>query len=99
MGQMDFDFDSPDGKRPASHKSELSRVRANIQGHVLAFCGIVKKRDVAEFHAKELHEYVTEHYGEIAPNSAYRILWELKRGDVLDYEIVNRRQSLYRLKV
>lgn len=47
------------------------------------------------FHAEELRCYVLTRLPSVAPSSPDRILRELRLNGVLDYVVVNRRQSLY----
>lgn len=49
-----------------------------------------------DFHLVDLFEFVTKNIT-IAPNSAARIMQYLRREGRLDYEVLNRRQSLYRI--
>jgi hypothetical protein len=46
------------------------------------------------FHADDLRNFVIGH-AQVAPASADRILRDLRQRGLLDYKIVNRRQSLY----
>jgi hypothetical protein len=71
---------------------QIKRVIGKIGPKVLAF---IQERGVhGTFHAKELHDYVGTH---VAPASSDRILRELRLAGVIDYEVINRRQSFYRI--
>jgi hypothetical protein len=48
-----------------------------------------------EFHVEDVRQHVLKRVV-VAPNSPYRILYELRREGRLDYKVLNRRQSLYR---
>jgi hypothetical protein len=72
---------------------ERKRVFAKIAATILEFHDI---HPGAEFHVEELRRFVLGRVQGIAPDSPGRILRELRLRGVLDYIIVNRRQSLYR---
>ncbi len=71
---------------------QLPRVTSAIAQLVLRF---VRMRGVGgEFHAADLYEFVGDAG---APNSACRILQVLKKDGHFDYEVLSRRDSLYRV--
>lgn len=72
---------------------DLTRVSKNIEIHVLNFCSINR-----EFHMEELTRFVSSKARGVAPDSPARILRQLRGSGVLDYVVVNRSQSLYRIK-
>jgi len=72
---------------------DLTRVYDNIAGCVLEFCSGVS---LDTFHAKDLVQYVQERYP-VAPNSPCRILQILKKEGKINYEVLSRSQSLYRM--
>lgn len=74
------------------HKENLERVAGAIAQIVLHFC-----RMRNEFHMEELRQYVVDR-GIVAPASPDRILRWLRQKGFLDYEVINRRDSLYRIK-
>lgn len=71
----------------------LKRVRGRIGGIVYAFCCA---RIGQQFHLRELEEYVSERR-DGAPDSPSRILRDLRQSGLIDYEVVSRSQSLYRV--
>lgn len=72
----------------------LQRVSANIAAYVLRF---VCERGVgAEFHMSDLTNYVRNLTG-IAPDSAGRILRDLRQRGAIGYEVVSRKDSRYRI--
>jgi hypothetical protein len=73
-------------------KEHLERVSARIGAMVIRFC-----RNRRDFHMEELRQYVVEQ-GEVAPASPDRILRWLRQKGFLDYEVINRRESHYRIK-
>jgi hypothetical protein len=75
-------------------REHLRRVRSRIGRSVLAFVRGVGVD--GEFRAVDLRAHV-ERECETAPASADRILRDLRGSGHIDYEIVNRRQSLYRV--
>lgn len=90
--QPGFNFDTR-GEQAAN----LDRVNQNIGGIVAAFCRERLRTGAAEFHMADLTKYVNAR-STIAPDSAGRILRDLRRRRVLSYEVVSRAQSLYRIK-
>jgi hypothetical protein len=75
-------------------RAELARVSSRIAAAIIAFC---KGRVGAEFHADDLRSHVTACVGVAAPGSADRILRDLRQRKALDYEVVSRSKSLYRV--
>ncbi len=82
-------------KRKRSADSDLTRVRGTIGKTIVAFCILHFERT---FHVSELREFVEARVGAIAPDSPGRILRDLRRDGVIDYEVVSRSESLYRIK-
>lgn len=77
---------------------ELARVSGVIATAILEFFRMRRIKGLHEFHADELHNWVAGHIiSSTAPASADRILRELRRVGKVQYVVVNRRQSLYRL--
>jgi len=71
----------------------IQRVRGRIGPAVYAFCC---EHLGGEFHGSELKEYVEER-AMVAPASPDRILRDLRQGGFIDYVIVSRSKSLYRI--
>lgn len=81
----------------SEQQENIERVKTNIAPFVIAF---VRSRADREFHLGELYKFVeTQTGGACAPDSAGRIMRDLKQKHVIDYELVSRSQSLYRAKV
>ena len=76
-------------------REERARVFARIAPIILAFKA---ERPDGAFHAEELRDYVIERVPEIAPDSPGRILRLLRQGRLLNYVVINRRQSLYQFR-
>jgi hypothetical protein len=76
-------------------REERERVFARIAPVILEF---KQERPNGTFHVEELREYVCERMPEIAPDSPGRILRELRQVGLLDYVVLNRRQSLYQFR-
>jgi len=77
----------------AEQEANLARVFTKIAPAILEFH---KRVGVGgEFHMADLTAYVRART-EIAPDSAGRIMRCLRQDGALNYEVVNRRQSLYR---
>lgn len=79
--------------QPSGNQAEhLHRVGAKIGVVVLSFC-----RTHETFHAAELRAYVVRETS-VAPASPDRILRALRQVGLLDYEVLDRRASFYRVK-
>jgi hypothetical protein len=89
--QTGFNFDAR-----TEQQANLARVSSNIAGIVRDFCRGRLDEGRAEFHMVDLTTYVNAR-STIAPDSAGRILRDLRRHKVIDYTVVNRAQSLYRV--
>ena len=90
MAQSDL-FD-PDGQ--AAH---LARVSAKIADAVLAFCRARLAAGRPEFHADDLLSFVGCRVQGLAPDSPSRVLRMLRREGLLDYAVLSRKDSLYRV--
>lgn len=74
---------------------ELARVKSAIAKLILSF---FNARPVgSQFHMADLTKYVGAHVV-IAPDSAGRILRDMRQAGELNYSVVNRRNSLYRIE-
>jgi DNA-binding PadR family transcriptional regulator len=72
----------------------LGRVRDSIAPHIIRF---IRERAGREFHGADLQQYVASQVnGFIAPGSPDRILRDLRKRGVVDYELLSRSRSLYR---
>jgi hypothetical protein len=74
----------------------LKRVKGNIDAHVLAFCRERFDQCPPRFFMTELTTFVRNRIG-IAPDSPGRILRSLRQDGSIDYDVINRRASLYEL--
>lgn len=75
----------------------LKRVYGNLHEAVLAFVKLHEER--ALFNMIALTKWVQGNSSfSLAPDSPGRILRELRREGLIDYEVVNRAASLYRIK-
>ena len=72
----------------------LDAVSSRIGRAILDFCAGVAGE---EFHADDLRRHVTAAIGVCAPGSADRVLRHLRQKGALDYVVLNRKASLYRL--
>jgi hypothetical protein len=71
---------------------QLTRVNSAIAIFVEAFVS-----SHTTWHVSDLQRYVFDRVdGYVAPASPDRILRDLRQKKVIDYEVVNRRKSLYR---
>lgn len=72
----------------------LERVKDRIGNATIEFFEDEKR---TEFFADELRRFVIAHVGKIAPGSPDRVMRDLRQRGVIDYEVVSRRHSLYRI--
>lgn len=77
-------------------QAQLARVSGALAGAILRFLRARLATGRPEFYANELREYVQGAH-DSAPASADRILRALRRAGNVDYVVVNRRDSLYRV--
>lgn len=70
----------------------LAAVSKRIAASVLSFCNSHRT-----FHADELRDVVESEVGPVAPNSPYRIMYELRRQGKLNYRVLSRTESLYEI--
>lgn len=84
-----------------SDQQERARVRSRIGSLVMAFClWQCENFSDGAFYMEDLRRYVEKHIkGQIAPDSPGRILRELRKQRRLDYTVVSRSKSLYRMKL
>lgn len=75
-----------------SDRPDLARVSERIAGAVLEFCSSPR-----QFRMTELNSYVQSKVGAIAPDSAGRILRQLRRAGKVRYTVLDRSASLYQI--
>ncbi len=94
--QLGFDFDrAPQHKRPrrrVEQAAQLERVQRGIGAAVLEFC-----REHSTFRGADLCDFVRARCGG-TPESAARILRQLRRQGLVDYENTDRAESLYTVR-
>lgn len=78
-------------------QQERARVRSRIGSLILEFC-----RHRTGFHMEDLRQFVEKKMSDglflcIAPDSPGRILRQLRQQGLLNYKVVSRRRSLYRV--
>lgn len=76
--------------------TNLKRVTAVIDRHVLRFCRERWNQPPPRFHMDELQTFIRSQVG-VAPDSPGRILRSLRQRKLIDYVVVSRRASLYEL--
>ncbi len=79
-----------------SQTANLNRVKNNIGVHVKAFVKLRWDTDQKRFAMRELHDYIFQQT-QIAPASPDRILRQLRLDGEFDYQVVNRKESLYEI--
>jgi hypothetical protein len=78
----------------SSDPQERARVRSRIGSLILEFC-----RQSDKFHMEDLRRFVERRVGgRIAPASPDRILRQLRQERYLDYQVLSRTESLYRVR-
>lgn len=87
-------FDAPVSKPEHSDK-DLERVRGSIADVILKFFRL--QRVGGRFFAADLHKFVVDR-ATIAPASADRVMRDLRRGGQVNYSVVSRQRSEYRVE-
>lgn len=84
------------GEQAAEQEKQLQRVKGKMAAAIRRFWNTLRPGD--QFHSAQLHEFVKAEIPNSAPASAERILRDMRANidELIDYECVNRRQSLYR---
>jgi hypothetical protein len=72
-------------------RKQLRRCTSALGNAILDFCRVKKT-----FHMDELQRWVTSKVHS-APSSTDRVLRELRKQGQLDYEVVSRKDSLYKI--
>lgn len=78
-----------------SQAKNLQRVDARIAHAVVAFWQQRVASTQQEFHMDDVTEYVRLQH-QIAPDSAGRVMRDLRQRGKINYEVVSRRDSRYR---
>jgi hypothetical protein len=73
-------------------KQHLDSVSSRIAGAILDF---MRLHDGLNFFADDLRKHVTAKCGIIAPDSAGRVMRDLRDRGLIEYQVKNRSQSLY----
>lgn len=71
----------------------LERVLTRIAAAIIEFFG----RTQDTFFAEEMREYVERTVGRIAPGSPDRVMRDLRQRGLIDYEVLSRAASKYRI--
>lgn len=77
-------------------QAQLTRVTGALASSILRFCRARLATGRAEFFATELREFCDGAH-QSAPGSPDRVLRALRRDGILDYVVVSRKDSLYKL--
>jgi len=86
---------TPAPRRKTEQRVQLARVQRGIGALVLEF---VRRVGVGKtFHGDELSSWIAART-KVAPGSSDRILRELRRAGQLNYSVLSRSQSLYRVE-
>ena len=84
----------------STDREERARVKSRIGSLILEFCDFRLHGYGISFHMEDLHLFVQQRLpfnGRVAPASTDRILRQLRQQGLLNYKVVSRRQSLYRV--
>jgi hypothetical protein len=81
----------------SEQRENLERVSERISQHILAFAKLRLEAGAPDFRMEDLVEYVRTKVPVVAPDSASRILRDLRQQGVLGYVVVSRSGSHYRL--
>jgi len=87
-------FDAPVFKPEHSNK-DIERVKGSIADVILQFFRL--QRVGGRFFAADLHKFVVDR-ANIAPASADRVMRDLRIGGQLNYSVVSRQRSEYRVE-
>lgn len=79
---------------PESGTASLERVTSRIGAAIVEFC---TSRVGQTFRADELRTHVTTACGVVAPGSADRVLRQLRLTNRIQYRVLSRKDSLYRV--
>lgn len=85
VSQTKFDFEQ---------SVELERVSSRISRFVVEFFELLEIG--SQFHAADLKQFVADKDQSVAPGSPDRIMRDLRKRGIINYELVSRSQSLYR---
>lgn len=88
------DFRAPSHWKDPEQIAEFVRVGKGIGPHVCAFW-LERLAGLSDFRMEELRKFVAVR-AQIAPGSPERILRDLRKKGLVNYVVVNRRQSHYR---
>ena len=78
-----------------SQQEQLTRVSAKIGGVIIRFFS--DKSFGFRFHMKDLLTAVRSEFPYIAPDSPSRVMRDLRQKSVIDYRVINRKNSLYEI--
>ena len=82
-------------RKKETAKDNLERVRSRIEMSIMEFWGSLEIG--TEFHVAELNEYINADGITCAPDSPGRIMRLLKHQGDINYTVVSRKESLYRV--
>lgn len=77
--------------------SDLSRVEEKLDDTIMAFLGQRLRTGLTDFHMGDLVDFVQKRSA-VAPDSASRILRSLRLRKLIDYTLLSRSDSLYRIR-
>lgn len=76
-------------------QANIERVHHKIAPAILAFFALHGRGST--FRVDELRMFINAKFPSVAPDSAGRIMRDLRERGEIDYDVINRRQSLYRI--
>lgn len=78
----------------STQAEHLASVSSRIGDAIIEFA---RRRVGCEWHADDLREHVTRTVGTVAPGSADRVLRDLRQRGAIEYVVVSRAASRYRV--
>ena len=78
-------------------EENIERVKSRIERPIMLFAAAVMRRRDPTFHMEDLRTWVRRSVTHIAPDSPGRILRLLRQANRLDYKVISRRDSHYKL--
>ncbi len=90
-----FDQPPPAAPKPTEQEKQLARVKGSIADVIVEFFRVRRVGD--RFFASDLHKFVGER-AQIAPASADRVMRDLRKGGQVNYCVISRSRSEYRVE-
>lgn len=76
----------------------LDRVSARIGAAIFDFYAWHVQAGELEFHAEDMRRWVIRSVGMVAPGSPDRVMRDLRQSGAINYQVLDRASSLYRIE-